>query len=79
MILQVKLINVNKILKDKLDKIVKVFVIHFWSLIAKIIIYLVRKAGISLLLVEKNTILAKQFDFVAISVDKVNKSIFLTY
>lgn len=49
--------------KAALNRNVKIFVAYISILAAKIIIYLTKKAHISLLLLKKFTILAKYFNF----------------
>lgn len=70
---QIEFININKFAEVILNENIKVFVAYINSLAAKITFYLVKKAQISLLLVEKITIPAEYLDFANIFLTKLFK------
>lgn len=66
MIRKIELIDKNEFIKEVINKNFKIFVAYISSLAAKMTIYLMKKAQIFLLLVEKFTILVEYLDFVDI-------------
>ena len=60
---RIKLINKKKFAEKVLNENVKAFIVHVASLSLKMTIYPARKAWITLLLVEKVTVLEEYLDF----------------